>query len=81
MFSRFLSLTVLALTLVAAGSGAELRVCADPDSLPSSNRQQQGYENRIAAVVARDLNAKLVYEWQRLGRGFVRERLVKLLPL
>lgn len=77
MCSRFLSLTLLALMLVAAAAGAELRVCADPDSLPSSNRQMQGYENRIAALVARDMNARLVYEWQRLGRGFVRDILNK----
>lgn len=77
MCSRFLSVVALALAIVTGCSAAELRVCADPDSLPSSNRQQQGYENRIAALVARDLNAKLVYEWQRMGRGFVRDILNK----
>jgi mxaJ protein len=77
MFSRSLNVAVLALTLVAGAAAAELRVCADPDSLPSSNRQLQGYENRIAALVARDMNARLVYEWQRLGRGFVRDILNK----
>jgi mxaJ protein len=50
-----------------------LRVCADPDNLPFSNRQRQGFENRIAEVVARDLHARMVYQWQRMGRGFVRE--------
>jgi mxaJ protein len=53
----------------------ELKICADPDNLPFSNRQQQGFENRIAEVVARDLNAKLIYLWQRMGRGFVRDYL------
>ena len=52
-----------------------LRVCADPANLPFSNRQQQGFENRIAELVARDLHARLIYEWQRMGRGFVREYL------
>src|SRR5581483_9758932 len=36
-----------------------LRTCADPANLPFSNRQQQGFENRIAELVARDLHARL----------------------
>ena len=53
----------------------DLKVCADPDNLPFSNRRQQGFENHIAELVARDLHADLVYVWQRMGRGFVREYL------
>jgi mxaJ protein len=55
----------------------ELRVCADPGNMPFSSRDQKGFENRIAAVVARDLNARLTFVWQRMGRGFVREYLDK----
>lgn len=54
-----------------------LRVCADPDAIPSSNRLRQGYDNKIAEVIARDLHAVLVYDWQRNGRGFVRDILNK----
>ena len=54
-----------------------LRICADPDNLPFSNRQQQGFENRIAELLARDMHARLIYTWQRMGRGFVREYLGK----
>jgi mxaJ protein len=43
--------------------------------MPFSSRDQTGFENRIAAVVARDLNARLTFVWQRMGRGFVREYL------
>lgn len=50
----------------------ELRVCADPNNLPFSNEQQQGFENRIAELVARDLGAKLSYVWWAQRRGFVR---------
>jgi mxaJ protein len=56
---------------------AQLRVCADPDNLPFSNRLQQGFENHIAELLARDMHARLSYEWQRMGRGFVREYLGK----
>jgi quinoprotein dehydrogenase-associated probable ABC transporter substrate-binding protein len=49
-----------------------LRVCADPNNLPFSNRRGQGFENRIAALVARDLGARLTYVWWPQRRGFVR---------
>ena len=55
----------------------DLRVCADPDNMPFSSRDQTGFENRIAAIVAQDLNARLTFVWQRMGRGFVREYLDK----
>jgi mxaJ protein len=45
--------------------------------MPFSSRDQTGFENRIAALVARDLNARLTFVWQRMGRGFVREYLDK----
>jgi quinoprotein dehydrogenase-associated probable ABC transporter substrate-binding protein len=31
-----------------------LRICADPNNLPFSNQRQEGFENRIAAVLARE---------------------------
>ena len=68
------------LLIFAAGLNAqtrELRVCADPNNMPFSSREQTGFENRIAALVARDLNARLTFVWQRMGRGFVREYLDK----
>ena len=56
----------------AATETRDLKVCADPNNLPFSNQQQQGFENRIAELVARDLNAKLSYVWWAQRRGFVR---------
>jgi quinoprotein dehydrogenase-associated probable ABC transporter substrate-binding protein len=49
-----------------------LRVCADPNNLPYSNQKQQGFENAIASLVARDLNARVAYTWWPQRRGFVR---------
>lgn len=68
---------VLCLATLAFPQSRELKVCADPDDMPFSNRQQQGFENRIAEIVSKDLDARLVYVWQRMGRGFVREYLDK----
>lgn len=59
----------------AATTARELKVCADPNNLPFSNQQQQGFENRIAELVARDMNAKLTYVWWAQRRGFVRNTL------
>jgi len=46
-----------------------LRVCADPNNLPFSNRKFEGFEDKIAALVAKDLDVPLEYDWlpQRLG--------------
>ncbi len=52
-----------------------LRVCADPNSLPFSNARQQGFENEIAALVARDLGRRVAYYWQPQRRGFIRTTL------
>jgi mxaJ protein len=52
-----------------------LRVCADPNNLPFSNEREQGFENRIARLVARELHSKLEYTWSAQRRGFVRNTL------
>lgn len=56
----------------AAPQGRMLRVCADPDNLPFSNEHHEGFENRIADVIARDLNATVQYRWMPQRRGFIR---------
>jgi mxaJ protein len=81
MCSPFLRLfavvSIMFSAIAAMGQMRELRVCADPNNMPFSNMKQQGFENRIAALVAKDLQAHLIYVWQRMGRGFVREYLDK----
>jgi len=52
-----------------------LRVCADPNNLPFSNQAQQGFENKLAALLAADRGARLHYEWWAQRRGFVRNTL------
>jgi quinoprotein dehydrogenase-associated probable ABC transporter substrate-binding protein len=76
MSSRFRK-TVLPLLLAAAGAASaatlELRVCADPDNLPYSRRDESGFENKIARLLAQDMGATLSYFWQEQRRGFVRK--------
>ena len=53
----------------------ELRVCADPNNLPFSNSRQEGFENKLADIIARDMNAKVRYTWWAQRRGFIRNTL------
>jgi mxaJ protein len=52
-----------------------LRVCADPNNLPFSNRRGEGFENRIAVLLARDMGVPLEYTWWPQRRGFIRNTL------
>jgi len=52
-----------------------LRVAADPNNLPFSNERLQGFENKIAKLIADELHAKLEYTWRAQRRGFFRETL------
>jgi quinoprotein dehydrogenase-associated probable ABC transporter substrate-binding protein len=73
---RACALVLLALCSAAGAAGQrELRVCADPDNLPYSHRDESGFENRIARVLAAELNAALRYAWLPQGRGYVRKTL------
>lgn len=56
---------------MAAASTAwagDFRVCADPDYMPFSNRAGEGFENKVAGLVAQDLGERLVYTWASYRR-------------
>ena len=59
----------------SAGVERALRVCADPDNLPLSNARGEGYENKIAEQLARDLGRQLQYTYFPQRMGFVRNTL------
>lgn len=52
-----------------------LRICAEPDNLPFSNEKGEGFENKIAEVVAKDLGMTLEYTFLRERKGFLRQTL------
>jgi quinoprotein dehydrogenase-associated probable ABC transporter substrate-binding protein len=52
-----------------------LRVCADPHNLPFSNDKGEGFENKLAELLARKLGRKLAYTWYPQSVGFVRNTL------
>ena len=54
---------------------AVLRVCADPNALPMSNHDRQGFDNEIAGLLARDMGVRLEHHWWAQRRGFIRNTL------
>ena len=62
-------------TKEAAAPARVLRVCADPNNLPFTNRKLEGFENRLADLIAADLGARVEYTWLPQRRGFVRNSL------
>lgn len=61
--------------VTAAPAMTTLRVCADPNNLPFSNDRLEGFENRLAALVANDLGVPVQYAWWAQRRGFLRSTL------
>jgi len=53
-------------------SPKSLRVCADPENMPASNQKQEGFENRIADLIAKELGEPTRYIWWGQRRGFIR---------
>jgi mxaJ protein len=52
------------------GKPGVIRVCADPDNMPLSNQKGEGYEQKIAELIAKEWNSKIEYAWWPVRRGF-----------
>jgi mxaJ protein len=63
------------LVFATIADARELRVCADPNNLPFSNERGEGFENKIAELIADELGATLSYTWWAQRRGFIRNTL------
>ena len=90
MMARSLLTSLAAAAMLAgAGTGAHaaqgslgelvdqntLRVCADPNNLPFSNQSGEGFENKIAELLAEKLEVELAYTWFPQSIGFIRSTL------
>lgn len=75
--SRAASAALLLALLLAACAPRQrvLRVCADPNNLPFSNVRGEGFENKLAELLGRELGARVEYIWWAQRRGFVRNTL------
>lgn len=74
-------LALLVTLMLPAGAAAQelrphlptpglLRVCADPDNMPLSNQKGEGFEQKIAELIAKEWDAKIEYAWWPVRRGF-----------
>jgi quinoprotein dehydrogenase-associated probable ABC transporter substrate-binding protein len=52
-----------------------LRVCSSPENLPYSNEKGEGFENKIAEIIADELKVPIEYTWYPLGLGLARRTL------
>src|SRR5690242_4244420 len=77
MSSRCLSIAAAVLLTAASLESAQpaLRVCADPNNMPFSNQKGQGFENKLAELIAAKMGAKLEYTWWSQRKSFVKNSL------
>lgn len=57
-----------------------LRVCADPNSMPLSNKTGEGFENKLAELFAKQLGWSVEYTWFPQRMGFIRQTLRAKVP-
>lgn len=66
------SSAIMLISVLLPAQAKPLRVCADPAYMPYTNKAGQGFENKIAELVAHTLHRKLEYTWAsyRMQGGF-----------
>jgi len=62
-------------TAIEAVDPDHLRVCADPDNLPYSNEKGEGFENKIAELLAKEMHRPLLYTWHTMSGSFFHDTL------
>jgi mxaJ protein len=75
VFRKLILVVGLLAAFVENAAARDLRVCADPNNLPFSNEKLEGFENKIVALIAAELEAEVHYTWWAQRRGFVRNTL------
>lgn len=81
LLAVLLSMDLIAPVCAAEGQRPDLvnrtalRVCADPANMPFSNDKNEGFENKIAEIVAAELKVQVEYTWFPQATGFIRQTL------
>lgn len=57
-------------------SAEKFKVCADPLNPPYSTKKQDGFENKIAELLAKELGQTVYYTWLPQRIGFIRNTLM-----
>jgi quinoprotein dehydrogenase-associated probable ABC transporter substrate-binding protein len=71
---------VFAVSDAHAWKGDRFKVCADPNNQPYSDSKGQGFENKIAELLAKAVGKKLEYTWFPQRMGFIRNTLKAQIP-
>jgi quinoprotein dehydrogenase-associated probable ABC transporter substrate-binding protein len=74
-FVAALPAAALAVDQPEAVDRSVLRVCADPGNMPFSNVKGEGFENKIAELLASKLGVEIKYTWFPQAVGFLRNTL------
>jgi mxaJ protein len=73
---RHIRLALCCMVMPLAAHASALRVCADPNNLPFSNRAGQGFEDKIANLMARDLHKrKVIHAYALQNERFLKHTL------
>jgi quinoprotein dehydrogenase-associated probable ABC transporter substrate-binding protein len=70
-----LMFSCLATTSLTIQANDKFKVCADPLHPPYSTKELTGYENKIAALFAKQLGQEIEYTWMPERIGFIRNTL------
>jgi mxaJ protein len=76
MWGTKLVIAAAALLAPSLAQADVLRVCSDPNNLPFSNRAGEGFENKIAALVARDLGDTVEYTYALQNEKFLKHTIL-----
>lgn len=76
MSFRFLSAGAALAIASLSIQGGTLRVCADPNNLPFSNEREQGFENKLASLIAAELGDSVAYTWWGERKSLVKNTLL-----
>lgn len=63
-------LVYLSVAIKLCAGPPALRICADPNALPYSNKQGQGFENELVRMIANDLHTRVSYTWLAQREAF-----------
>jgi len=73
--TKLLTVFCLVTATFSASAAEKFKVCADPLNPPYSTKNQDGFENKIAALFAKELGQDLEYTWFPQRLGFIRNTL------
>jgi quinoprotein dehydrogenase-associated probable ABC transporter substrate-binding protein len=73
--TTYLAILLLAASTFTASAEQKFKVCADPLNPPYSTKNQDGFENKIAELFAKELGQTVEYYWFPQRIGFIRNTL------